>query len=560
MNMKKVLIQSQAQKGFEPSFLDIITLLYLFLPSFLKATFKTSYDKTKGVFLKKPFIKEICVKMEESLKAQKKSNSQIRKILTLLSKSKLGTNLDSLTDLVSLLKVTYYKTLEEKEKKVFYAFYKIYTEEDLKENALIVIKKFVNWLPDKRFRLLLRSIKHKSLDKPIQIKDLNKKVFGTETPSIKMLKKLSKSPKKYKAWRKTLTESNRSAKLILEDYWKDRELEIVSVKTAHSILKKLKLPDPIDEEYVGKVGLGDTPATLFKYYTQNGLELVNNPGVQVEMNPKYKEGSRVRGEGFYCTALPAGSFTNNKVRLYTINYRIETNGNHFVSVVKVGEVIEDVRDQISKDINSKKEDKRLSALISRLADQVYSRVGNPISEKEGIFGLHNLYGKHVKIINDKLYLKYVGKDKQNQSKLITNPETVKILKNLKKKAGNKGYLFAKKNGKSVSPTIINSYLKEIGFPGTIHLFRHYHATRIFAEEVRKFKIEKKGKKLGNRTVLLKFNNIVDNKVAKALGNKRAACLKHYIDPNLVVEYFKYFNVEQPKSVKAYIKICLEENK
>jgi len=247
-----------------------------------------------------------------------------------------------------------------------------------------------------------------------------------------------------------------------------------------------------------------------------------------------------------------GSSTNDNGTIiyhYTEAYLEKKNKNKFLNNTKVGNEISRIRRLLKEDLKSKDEKTRMMALMVTLVDQAYFRIGNSKSEKEDIRGLHNLQDKHI-TINSDIHFKYRGKDKIIQHQIIVDEKIKFILKKLLANKKPNDYIFTFKDDgedKIITPDMINDYLKnDLDCPVTIHKFRTYHATRLAKEELDKIKV---GDKKESSEIIDEFNEAMD-RVAEKLGHTTCnTTIKHYIDHEILDEFFKKHKVRPPKSIK-----------
>ena len=555
-------------------------LFFTLLPLYMERYLGYDYDdELEKKLLKREDLKELIKNAYNFLKEKELITSPLKESFRSLFKFYQDKdNLSELAEIVKLLrKQKFQKSLEEFDRKLFNKFSVLFDYKKKKpkavETAMIFILRNINRVDDRVLRLFLRGIEHQEVKTAenytkviVSRRKIAKKLFGTATPSTDQLEELSEdNPKKFKEWRKGLGIINKKAKLFIEDSWVDNGFDIVSVSKANKLCKSIGVQSPIDPGFEGMVSMGDTPAKIFSYYTSSGLKLNANPGPSVKMNLDYKEGSKVKGEGFYCSALPEGSFTNERVKFYTLDHEKNSSEKIFSSVLQVFNVIEDIRDTLSEDIESKKLKTKISATIARLADLTCGRMGNRRSEivkkgqldKKGnparpVYGLHNLKSKHFKWNKKKkcFIISYVGKGNKDQKKFVYDEQVIKVLRQLLKGKEKEQYVFSlKKHGKTPRESQrVNRYLKTIGFPGgNLHKFRHYHACRIFRE----FMEEAFKEDWDDDEVLAEFKETIE-RIAGMLGNTPAVIIKNYLSPLLSKEYFEHFNVSPPKTVKNVI--------
>lgn len=224
-----------------------------------------------------------------------------------------------------------------------------------------------------------------------------------------------------------------------------------------------------------------------------------------------------------------------------------------------------------------------AACIFGIQLETAARIGTKGNESRGIFGAHNLQRRHFTFKpNGVLELDYVGKDGVKQHKRIEgNPALVADIKKLydKTKKANDPVLTWEKAGKvrMVNPDDINgrtdekgniirkgylqTFSQELGIEITSHKVRHVWACRIFtatASQVDRKKIKGEFDKNGRPTsAYLKAVNEefmkCANAVAAQLGNEAKASINNYIDPTLMINFWRGFGIQDehlPKSLRA----------
>ncbi len=129
-----------------------------------------------------------------------------------------------------------------------------------------------------------------------------------------------------------------------------------------------------------------------------------------------------------------------------------------------------LRGQITKDLKSKDEKTRLSALAVGLINDTYERVGNEGSAKDGHFGVTGWQAKHVSFSGGKATITYVGKSGVKQTKTTSDAGLVGGLRDaLKGKSGSDSVF------DGVDASDVNGYLKPHGV--TAKDIRGLHANR-----------------------------------------------------------------------------------
>lgn len=386
---------------------------------------------------------------------------------------------------------------------------------------------------------------------------ITKKYCKTANPDAETLKQFQeKYPEKYKEYRKAVNLVKKAQKKVVAEAFADRGYTIVTTDIAKKLLKDIGIPDPIDDNFIGKVGIGSTPAMLFTYYTSSGKQLDAVVGKQVKMNPKYTED----GDEYYCTHMPFISKKGVPVKVYTVNHRNDSGKKLFNLLRENLAVLEDVRFDFSAKVkplmNGSFDDQiALSALVLKVIDETAGRIGNAASVEENeTFGIHNLQVRHARISSRGCTLKYIGKKQVPQEHKVTDPVSIACIKKLIEGRKKKEYIFSKDGEKPVSPSAIAAYLKSTGFTASPHMFRKIWAAKIFNTEglkklpKAKIKSEKQAKELFNSAV-----QAVANKLGQTEKN---TSIRSYIDPTLMKAFWDRAGYKMPKPVqRAYDRVA-----
>lgn len=136
-------------------------------------------------------------------------------------------------------------------------------------------------------------------------------------------------------------------------------------------------------------------------------------------------------------------------------------------------------------LSSKDPDEQTLALIVYLVHVGYFRIGNPKSEKDNVFGIHNLQVKHVKQNGKNLTFDYSAKkQKRDVVTIKCSRQVLRIFQRLVRGKDRNDYIFTTKDGEKISEGAVNSFLKKkLKVPKgvTIHKFRHIATTRLFRD-------------------------------------------------------------------------------
>ena len=464
-------------------------------------------------------------------------------------------------------------------------------------------------LTDLKLRDYVESIKREDILFPkkaflVQRDDLDQiteDTFGTTTPTYKEVVKFAKEDKdEFLDWAKELERVKKIGNRAIKEEWEAEGYKpdaILSADKVRTFLKKIKLQDKnlkifgtlnhfIDPGFKGNVSLGPN-STVFDYYTHDNKPLGNAPTRKVIMNPEYKKKEGDRKEAYYCKSLANGYYPTTIVKgknkgkykpefklikqgknkgqwravshTFTKTHDQEKSGNKAELVKQMGLVINDIRNQLDKDIKKKgKSDKKTYATIGRMSDLTYIRMGNVNSaKKEDRHGLTTMQVKNFQFDPKKkvMHIRYIGKSHVKHHKSLTDPTIIKYILELSKGKDKDDFIFTPAKGRGKNPVKsddVNDYLKSLkGWPGdaTQKAFRTFHACRLFNEAVAKFmdKYNKQKKKYSKTDLGKIFKEIVKG-VAKELGHTPGACKGSYIDPALMLNFFENYDIPLNKGM------------
>jgi DNA topoisomerase-1 len=205
--------------------------------------------------------------------------------------------------------------------------------------------------------------------------------------------------------------------------------------------------------------------------------------------------------------------------------------------------IHKLRAQVTKDLKSKDEKTKMTALAVALMDKTYERVGNDSSAKDGHFGVTGFQNQHVTVSGDKITIKYVGKSGVKQDKSFTDRSIASLLKECKNNCKNKNSpVLQTSDGFSVKADKVNRYLKD--FDITAKDIRGYSANQLMISALNSGNIssdeEERKKKFGE----------VLKAVADSVGHQHSTLRLHYLLPNIETEYVKKKKVTNLKKASS----------
>ena len=237
----------------------------------------------------------------------------------------------------------------------------------------------------------------------------------------------------------------------------------------------------------------------------------------------------------------------------------------FDKMVSFGRTLPKIRDQYFEDLaeegNEKQNGlpyKRVMALIVRLLDTTFIRIGNETSRddsEKATYGLSTMQDEHMdfeptKITDDadKWYdsqvggkFTFMGKSSKkheieiNDEEIPDLPALIMMCKDAKKGKGGDLFLYFDEEGNEndVKAYHVNEYIQEIsGEKFTAKDFRTWGGTKIAAKTLCNFK------KKSNKKERKKNSTNMVKEVAKRLGNTPAVCRGSYIHPKFINDYIR----------------------
>jgi DNA topoisomerase I len=194
-----------------------------------------------------------------------------------------------------------------------------------------------------------------------------------------------------------------------------------------------------------------------------------------------------------------------------------------------------LRRRVNKDLSDDNEKTRLTALVITIMDKTAERVGNEESMKNGHVGVTGFKKKHIKVDGNTVHFNYVGKSGVKQDKQLTDERIASMLKKcLDRAKGPEDCVFCTEDGFKVKADKVNRYLDEFGV--TAKDIRGYAANRFMIEALKNAKIssdEDERKK--------KFREVIKT-VAEKVGHGAGTLRKHYLLPNIEMDYVKKGNI------------------
>lgn len=212
------------------------------------------------------------------------------------------------------------------------------------------------------------------------------------------------------------------------------------------------------------------------------------------------------------------------------------------SITELSNNIHRLKLNLSKDLNSEDEKEFLTALVIAIMIQTAERVGNEDSAKEGHVGVTGFLKKHVTVIGSKVLLEYQGKSGVEHEKSFSNEKIAKAVKKAIKNSPSK-YLFETSDGFRIKVDRVNRYLSDFNI--SAKAIRGYCANKWIIEKLQTVPVQETEKKRKKD-----FNAVV-KKVAHRVGHGPATLRKHYMIPELPIEYISKGKIINIKNMGYY---------
>lgn len=215
--------------------------------------------------------------------------------------------------------------------------------------------------------------------------------------------------------------------------------------------------------------------------------------------------------------------TGKWVHNYTLEQIERAKGAKFAQNLDFATKLPAIRKRYRQDL-ARSDRRGVVALIIALIDQCYFRVGNEVSEGNGVYGVTTLRPEHLTFLGNECIFEYVGKKRVVQQRVLADGDLADRLRRLKRSARRANGRLFRAAGRNIVAADVNAYLAEFGV--SAKQFRTYHATRLAYSALR-----------DSDTMSDAAVNSMYRSVADKLGNTPAVCRNSYVDPR-VVEAFK----------------------
>ena len=223
-------------------------------------------------------------------------------------------------------------------------------------------------------------------------------------------------------------------------------------------------------------------------------------------------------------------------------YRYHPHWNHvrnyakYSTLIEFGESLPQIRERLEKDLSqSETTEQKVLALVIRLMEETYMRVGNDYYEKtNGSHGITTLKDKHVKIDGPSLTFSFKGKKGINHTISLRSRKLARLVRQCRDMPGKELFQYIAPDGtrRKVDSGMVNNYIRTISAKQfTAKDFRTWEGSVNALCKI--LELKKSGTNFNTRNSL---NEVIDY-VSNKLGNTRAVCKKYYIHP-VILELFE----------------------
>lgn len=235
-----------------------------------------------------------------------------------------------------------------------------------------------------------------------------------------------------------------------------------------------------------------------------------------------------------------------KQYIYNKNFTMKKQTEKYINIIKLGENIDKIIKKVEKvitanykkSINNWDQPETNVALIVYLLYNCNLRIGNlKYVNNYNSYGALTLKGNHLKLVNNKLLIEFVGKKGVINKSTITNKKVIQLLMTLKKNYDN-NFIF-QENNRLMSVNPVNIFLKQYNEQITPKMFRTWYANYYFLEILGKdIKANKEEliKICSSKTKIKSYLKRCCEYIANKLNNTPTISKKSYLD-NQIVEIF-----------------------
>lgn len=354
----------------------------------------------------------------------------------------------------------------------------------------------------------------------------------------------------YKQFLKSKRELNTIYKNRLQQMVRSSGKDLLDVDEVRRKLNSENIIHSIPEDFVGKINENGW------LYTISGKRLKSNPGGKVRMNPSYDP---MQDNAYVLEGIPYDGA--NPQRIYTEEFTAKQSGSKFTKVSSLIKVLPRMQKKWRRDMNVRGS-KSVKALIVELVYLTQGRVSSTSAQtaNERTFGITTLQARHIIIKGNIIHIKYAGKKGVKQHHIIrTNSihekQVKRLLEQLLDGKSGEDYIMTDSNGKRITGSMVNNYLKTIGAPAgvTIHKFRHARGTTHAQKILDKAPFDPKDRDYTEAEVTKWFIESIKEigaELGHVSGEKVTAntAIANYIDPSVMQAFFERLKVRPPAVV------------
>lgn len=211
------------------------------------------------------------------------------------------------------------------------------------------------------------------------------------------------------------------------------------------------------------------------------------------------------------------------------------NQTKFYRMTAFGEQLPTIRKQVDQDLEKSGWPKeKVVALVIKLMEETHIRIGSEhYAKRNRSYGLSTLRKKHVAIHKSKMKFEFVGKKGKEHAVTVRNKKLIRLVGQCEDIPGWELFHYYDEEGKkqTLDSAMVNNYLHEISDAFfTSKDFRTWGASVIFFNTLMDMGTASRKKDI-QKNLLSAYDA-----AAKALGNTRNICRKHYVHPRLVTAY------------------------
>lgn len=278
----------------------------------------------------------------------------------------------------------------------------------------------------------------------------------------------------------------------------------------------------------------------FKYFDVNGKiitsDTILNRIASLAIPPAWKDVWICPSPSGYLQAIGFDE-RKRKQYIYHPKWTELSQENKFNKMLFFGEVLPEIRKQITKDMQLKElEYNRIIATVIWLLEHTFIRIGNDeYAEQNNSFGLTTLRNRHVKVKGKNVKFEFRGKSGVDHSISIYHPRIAKLIKECIELPGYEIFKYLDDLGErhTIDSADVNNYLKTLtGEDISAKDFRTWGGTVLCATTLYTIgpseSLDGKKKNISNAV----------KKVSQHLHNTATVCRSYYIHPIILKTYQK----------------------